>query len=315
MSHKIRNLTIALIIVAAAAWPAGVRAQDIVKEALTAFPADTIHFEFSNAASLRSLPNYSSLQKRYMGPELQKLEDSLSKLGVSDKDISSLVLGWRDNAGNLDLEGFAGGTFDPQAIAARAAAQGLITTPLNNTQAYCLGSGGPVDCVVILSKSLGAFGSTDSLQALLDARAGNGQGLSSNESFAKLVSEGKSSAPIWGVATGPAVSKFFKAWMPNQGDVKLDWSQTFSGVQSLTYSVDATDKVNLKVKMECASADAATNLRQLIDGVKMLQQMAWQNQNANKPNPLANLDVSVENTQLLLSLSADYDALENIATQ
>lgn len=315
MSGKNRNLMTAVLACAVMAWPSGALGQDIVKEALAGFPPDTIHLEYSNAASLRSLPNYASLHKRYMSPELQKLEDSLVQLGISEKDIESLILGWRDNAGNLDLEGFASGTFDPQAIAARASAKGLITTPLDNQQAYCLGAGGPVDCIVVLSKTLGAFGSTDSLQALLDARSGNGQSLSSNASFAKLVEDGRSSAPIWGVATGPAVANFFKAWMPNQGDLKLDWAQTFQAVQSLTYSVDASDKVDLKVKMDCTTPDAASNLRQLIEGVKVLQQMAWQNQNANKPNPLAGLDVSVNDAQLLLNLSTDYGTLQNLAGQ
>src|SRR5215471_17162393 len=62
---------------------AGLQAQeqDIVKEALQFFPADTVHLEYSNPAKLRKLPNYASLRQRYLGAQLQKIEQSLGKLG------------------------------------------------------------------------------------------------------------------------------------------------------------------------------------------------------------------------------------------
>ena len=44
--------------IAALAFAATLRGQDLVKEALGSFPRDTIRLEYSNPAKLRTLPNY-----------------------------------------------------------------------------------------------------------------------------------------------------------------------------------------------------------------------------------------------------------------
>ena len=91
--------------------PPAVRAQDLVKEALSGFPTQTIRLEFSSPAKLRSLPNYASLRQRYVGPKLRKLIDALGQLGVREDDISGLVLGWQLRKHRNDLVRLRHGSF------------------------------------------------------------------------------------------------------------------------------------------------------------------------------------------------------------
>ena len=57
---------------------------------------------------------------------------------------------------------------------------------------------------------------------------------------------------------GGAVADWFGGWLSSQNNVKLDWGQVFKKVDSLTYAIDAADKVNMDMKLNCATpADAA----------------------------------------------------------
>lgn len=301
-----------VIAVAAPAFPAALEAQSLVSESLASFPRETIRLEYTDAAKLRTLPNYSSLRQRYVGAALKNLEGSLAQLGIQESDVNELALGWRAGSTGLELDGLASGRFDSGTIAERAAARQMLPTQIAGGSAYCLGKEAASMCVTVLGPSLGAFGAPDMLGRILAARAGNGANLNSNEKFVKLVKDAPTRATIWGVAVGPAVADWFKGWMPNQGSLQLDWSQTFQGVQALTYSVEPSDQVTLDVRMDFATPEAAANTRQVLEGVKMFQQMAWQSQNPNQPNPFESLNVETDGPRVLLKLVAAYAALQGV---
>jgi hypothetical protein len=285
-------------------------ARDLVTEALSGFPPGTVRLEFSSPSKLRRLPNYQNLRQRFVGPRLQALETSLSKIGIREEDIDELMLGWQPGTGMADFYGFASGRFDPKAVAASAAEQGLAPTDVGGQQAYCLGESASGTCVIALEYSLGAFGTTNLLTSIVEARSGQGKSLNSDDRFARLVGDVRKDTPIWGVAVGPAVGDWFRGWMPSQGNIKLDWSRVFENVDSLSYTVDASDKVNLDMQLNCKTEQAATSLRQILEGLKLAQQLAWQNQNPNRPNPFEAMDLGVSGRQISLKLTTDYSQLE-----
>jgi hypothetical protein len=290
--------------------PGAAPAQDLVKEALSGFPTQTIRLEFSNPAKLRSLPNYASLRQRYIGPRLRKLVEELAQLGIREEDISGLVLGWQPGSAEMALYGFATGRFSAQAVTESASQRNMPATPVAGKQAYCLEAGLAGTCVVVLQDSLGAFGSLTALTSLLEAREGQIPSLSSDNRMASLVAGADKEAPIWGVAVGAAVADWFRGWMPNQGNLKLDWGKVFGDVNSLTYSVAAGDNVTLGLKMDCKSSESAASLRQVLDGLKMVQQIAWDSQNPGKPNPYQAMNVGLEGHLVSLSLTTGYAELE-----
>lgn len=291
-------------------FPGTTAAQSVVNDALAAFAPQTIRIEYSSPAKLRKFPNYQNLHQRYVGPRLQALEASLGELGVREEDIDELVLGWQEGKSQMDLYGLAAGRFDAKGIADHAASRGLSPTPVAGQQAYCLEAGQTGTCVAALSDSLGAFGSLSSLTSLLETRAGQSPSLSSDERFTRLVGTVDKDAPIWGIAVGLAVGDWFRGWMPAQGNLKLDWARVFEKVNSLVYNVEAGDKVNLTLKLDCATQEDAASLRQVLEGLKLAQQLAWQSQNPNRPNPFASIEVSQNSRQLSLLVTTDYSELE-----
>jgi hypothetical protein len=186
----------------------------------------------------------------------------------------------------------------------------MAATPVAGKPAYCLEAGLAGTCVVVLQDSLGAFGSLTALTSMLEAREGQVPSLSSDNRFPSLVAGANKDAPIWGVAVGSAVADWFRGWMPNQGNIKMDWSKVFGDVNSLTYSVAAGDDVTLGLKMDCKSSESAASLRQVLEGLKLVQKIAWDSQNPGKPNPYQAMDVGLESNQVSLKLTTGYSELE-----
>jgi len=106
------------------------------------------------------------------------------------------------------------------------------------------------------------------------------------------------------------VPDWFRAWMPAQGDLQLDWAKAFQSVEALVYSVDTADKVRLDVKLDCATPQAAESTRQVLEGLKLFQQLAWQNANPNRPNPFEGVEIGSSDRRVSLKMTTSYADLE-----
>lgn len=290
-----------------------IQAQDLVSDALAWLPSQTVALEYSDPSALRSLPGYASLRAHYLGRNLRALESSLGKLGIQESDIDQMVLGWQIDAGSkMRYEGVATGQFDAASLRRNAAAARIAPHTVQGFPAYCFPQDPNLTCVTVLDNTLGVFGPLPYLEAMLKARAGNGPSIASNARFARLVRDATSDNPIWGVALGPAVSKWFKGWMPGEKNLQMDWASAFKDVQAISYHIGVGDRVNLNVKLDCASIGAAAQVSQLLDGLKLFQQIAWQTSNPHQPNPFQSLDVEAQNRQVSFHLRADYATLEHV---
>lgn len=303
-----RLIAAVLAMLGIAAWA---EAQEVVKEALTSFSPQTIRLEYLSPAKLRSVPNYASLRQRYVGPSLRTMEQSFEKLGMKESDVDELVLGWRPGStATMEIEGLVAGRFTAKTIADRAAAAGMALSDVNGLSAYCLGREPAVTCLLVLKHSLGVFGSLDSLGTMLATRNGEAPSLNTDARFSKLVGEAQTEAPIWGVAVGEAVADWFRSSLPGQGNLQMDWGKAFNAVEAVVYNVDTTDKVRLSVKMDCADDQSAESTRQVFEGLRMFQQMAWQNMNPNRPNPYEGVEIARDGKRVSLKMTTDYADLE-----
>jgi hypothetical protein len=303
--NAIRRLALALVLTAGIGV-APLFGQDLVSVALNSFPADTIRLEYSSPATLRQLPNYASLRQHYMGPRLKELVASMAELGVSETDVDQLVLGWSFDGSNLNLYGFAEGHFRPDVLEARAAARNIPPQQIGGKTSYCLGAGLATQCVVVLSPTEGAFGTLGSLSQIMGALNGGGVALGSNANFVEVVKQEQAGAPIWGVAVASAVASWFKGWMPKQNAVEMDWTKVFQGVDVLGYKIQTGNDVQLSLDLYCKSGEVAGSLRQVLEGLKLAQQIAWQNQNPNQVNPFQKMELSQTGSQVGISLVASY---------
>ncbi len=286
--------------------------QAILREALATFPTKTVRVEYSGLGTLRTLPIYVNLRQRLTGPRLQGMETSLAQLGIRESDIDELMLGWQTSGKTLDLFGLAVGRFNARDIADRAAAMTLSSTMVAGLPVYCLQASGAGTCVVALEDTLGAFGTLPTLTAMLEARNSGAPTLNSDSHFVALTGEASKNVPIWGVAVGPAVEDWFKGWSPVQGSMKMDWGDLMKGIDSMIYTVATTDRVTLDVKLDGATPEAAARARQLLDGLRLAQRIAWQTQNAGRPNPFENMEVGLEGSRVTLGMTMPYASLDGV---
>jgi hypothetical protein len=289
--------------------PPQLAGQDFATLAMSGLPLQTMRVEYSSPAKLRRLPNFQSLRAKFLGARLQQLESALDQIGIREDDINDLMIGWKPGDKEMDLYGYASGNFNQAQVASRAAAQGLTPTPISGQQAYCLTAGVTGTCVVILDNSLGAFGPLSSLTTVLDAHSGQIPNLNSDTRFTSLMGDVNKEAPIWGIALGGAVADWFGGWLAAQNNLKLDWGQVFQKVDSLTYSINAADNVTVDIKLNCATPQDAATLRQVLDGLKMAQQLAWSAQNPGHPNPYGAMNVEAHDKQIGLQMTMAYSEL------
>ena len=310
-------MLLAVMVLAGIPWKAA--AQDFVTTALSGLPTQTLRVESSSPSKLRKLSNYKNLRGKFLGPRLQQLESTLDQIGIHEDDIDDLLIGWKPGDKEMDLYGYASGHFDKAGVANRASAQNLTPTPISGQQAYCLTAGVAGTCVVILDNSLGAFGPLSTLTTLLEAHEGQAPSLNSDPRFTSLLGDVNKGAPIWGIALGGAVADWFGGWLATQQNgLKLDWGQVFQKVDSLTYDIDVADKVNLNVKLNCSTSQDAATLRQVMDGLKMAQQLSWAAQNPGHPNPYSAMNVDVHDKQIALQITmayADLTLASGVGTQ
>ena len=178
---KVRTLLAAVLLPAALLGPTALRAQDLVKDALQSFPTQSVRLEYSNSAKLRKLPDYTVLRQRYLGPQLQKLEKSLSQLGIQESDVDELVLGWQAGSSGLDLNGLALGRFarEPHigndqrelvAVASHGEHHPKVTERAINDEARR-----PLDGVALVTENVGGQEQTGEEQTKQKAEGGGGK--------------------------------------------------------------------------------------------------------------------------------------------
>jgi hypothetical protein len=298
-----------VLLVAIGIGAAPIYAQQLGKEALGSFPAGTIQIEYSRPAALRKLADYNTLRQRYMGPWLKGLESSLKELGINESDVDELVLGLTPGGSKKQLYGLATGRFDSKVLAARAAERHIAPETIGGETGYCLGAGLDTPCVVLLGPNLGAFGTLNSLSEMMDVRNGVRPSLGVDAKFAKILTGSQTEAPIWGIATDGAVAAWFQGWMPTQQNIQLDWAQVFQNVDTLSYRVDTGNNVELHMELYCKSSEAAGSLRQVLEGLKLAQQLAWQSQYPNQTNPFSGMEVASNGAEISIQLAASYSEL------
>ncbi len=306
MSKRMLSLTLAIFLAAIAGQAFG---QNLAQDALSSFPADTVHIEFSSPQRLRSLASYNDLRHRFVGQKLVDLETTLGKLGIQESQIDDLVLGWRPSGSTMELFGLASGHFDIAGIKKSAQQRGIAPENLGGSPAYCVGAGVSTECALIFDSTHGAFGTLETLSDIMDVRQSAKPSVGSNSGFSQLVDEAPKQDPIWGVAEGPGVADWFNGWISNASSVQLDWTKVFSNVDSLTYGIETGDNVKIALRLNCNSPDSATSLRQVLEGLRLAQQLAWQHQSPNQPDPFEGTEIELNGSEVTLKMAATFGQL------
>jgi hypothetical protein len=310
------------------------QAQDLMNEIVVSLPPNTVRIEFVSLGKLRQLPDFSNLRQQFVGPRLSALQRSLEELGLGEADVDQIVLAWQPigkasdavDPADVDadggtvankwpsfLDGLAAGRFDAKVIAEHARARHVSMTSFSGRSAYCLQKGTST-CVVFLNESLAVFGGRKSLSEILYARDGGGANLIFSPKLLELLQDTPAEASIWGIAIGPAAAEWFKAWLPGKDDLRLDWPRMLKSVEAFHYSVVAGEKLRVDIRLECKTIEASARLTQLLQGMRLIQQLIWQAENPNQMNPVQTWDVKAESKRVSVKMTAAREALRDYSS-
>jgi len=132
---------------------------------------------------------------------------------------------------------------------------------VNGDEIFCPGAG---ICLLFLEDSVAAFGTSEQLKTILEARQGTIARLSSNRNLLDLIYATDRAAPVRGAAFGSRLgSVLTDAFITTIGK-DIDWVRYSAGISTFGYSVNLDDKAHVNAILECKTSTAATLLRQML---------------------------------------------------
>jgi hypothetical protein len=251
-------------------WLAGSVAQaQLLLEATAAFPAQTTSLEYDSLATLRKLPNYSSLRKQYSGEGLQRVQKDLLSMGISEDQLSEVVTA----AGPHGFFGLLAGSFHLASVARESAKHGIAPNAMEDGMVYCSKDS---TCVLLLQTEEGHafFGTLEQLHAISDVRQGQAPALGTNAAFVDLQSRMDQKSPVRGFAPGREIGEWIGPSLPQAVSSRLDLPRLFSSIEDFGYSVKLDSKAHVGLNLICSSEQAGTVLRDALSAASGLARAA-----------------------------------------
>lgn len=297
-------------------FPALLVGQSSGRDALSAFPADTQEFAYSNLAQLRSLPDYQVIQQFLLSSQLKGFTDFLRSLGVDpDKDVDEVTLGWHGSPIDPSAYyGLASGRFDPGKVHDFFVQQNLPWQQYSGYDLYAYGSGNASRDLyfAFLSYSTAAFGRLGDLKTLLDVRAGSKPSLETKDDFVKYEGEMEGTSPQWGIATGAAAANHAAPWLAGGGKLPFDPQSALSPVRAVLYRIDWGSGFTMHMSVVCDSVQSASMLSQLINAWQSVRQAPDPNMNPALTSFIQGLQVSSDGSRVELTGSAPAQIVDQI---
>ena len=322
-----RALTIRVLVLAAwllgglgvLLFPAPLAADDLPSEVLNTFPADTLQVAYTNLADLRSLSVYPQIRQRILTRQLHAFEEFLHPMGIEpEKDIDEVMLGWRGEVvGPAGFLGLAEGRFQPALIQQYFEHTNLPVREYDGANLYAFGSGSDPDDLffTFFGDSLAAFGRLGDVKAMLDARQGSANALSTNSDFVSWQGELDGTGPQWGIMNGKSAANLAGGWLAPGAPKNVDLSSLASSVRALLYRVQWDTGFSTQLFMVCNTPESAAGFANLIG---LLQQAAQKPAPAGGkalPPILQSIEIQRDGARLELDVSGPPELLNQILPQ
>jgi hypothetical protein len=298
------------------ASPCLLQGQQLPREALSSFPADTQQIAYSNLADLRSSSEYPKIRERVLNRQLRYFQDFLRSIGIEpEKDVDEVILGWRgpgtDSAGFF---GMAAGHFQSDRVRQYFARTQLPVRQYQGFDLYAFGSGhDPTDLFfTFLNNSLGAFGRLADLRALLDIRLGSVNALDSNSAFVNWEGEIEGLAPQWGILSGKAAANLAAGWFSASPQLNVDLKSFMTPVQAVLYRVQWENGFSANLAIVCKDTQSAGVISQLLSIFQSAPQPVAAGQGVSFPAILQTMEAHQNGSRVELNVSGPMEALDQV---
>lgn len=289
--------------------------QQLGREALSSFPADTNQITFSNLAQLRSLPDYPSIRQRMFNQQLNNLQEFLRSMGVDpEKDVDEAMLGWRGEPSNVGgYFGLAAGRFLAAKIHDSFVRNKLPVREYQGVELYAYGSGEDAADLffTFLNSSMAAFGRLGDLRAILDVRAGEHAALDSRQMFVNGEAELEGTAPQWGIATGKAAANLAAPWLTSGGKFPVDPSAFSGTLRAVLYRVEWDNGFTAKLAVLCQNSESASALAQVLTLLRTFPPSP-SNASTSVASLLRDMDIQASDSRVDLKATGPIETLDQV---
>jgi len=297
-------------------FPALSNGQQLAREALSSFPADTHQVAYTNLAQLRSSPDYPQIRERLLNRQLRYFQDFLRSMAIDpDKDVDEVIFGWRGQPSDTTgLFGMAQGRFQPEQIRQYFIRSQLPSRQYAGFDLYAFGSGeDPADLFfTFLDSSLAAFGRLHDLKALLDVRSRTANALETNSSFVGWEAELEDTSPQWGILSGQAAANLAAPWLAGGRKLNVDLSAFMKPVQAVLYRVEWENGFSSHLAIVCKNPESASALATLLNLLRSAQQQGTADSGAAVASILQGVEAHQNGSRLELSASGLVAALDQV---
>ncbi len=297
-------------------FPARLRAQNLAREALSIFPADTQQVTYSNLAQLRDRADYGEIRPRLVNHQLSEFENFLRSAGTDpEKDVDEVMLGWRGNlAEGSSYFGFASGRFDPERAREYFVQHQVPSRSYLGQDLYAFGSGEDRDDLFFayFNSSSAAFGRLQDLKTLVDVQAGNKPPLDSNPDFVGWEGQLEGTASQWGIASGDAARNEAAPWLSGGAKLSIDPKAFLAPIQAVLYRVEWGGGFTAHLSILCQSAESASALAQVINLWKQSRSATADASQSHIARFLQGLEVQADGTRVELTGSGPIEAIEQV---
>jgi hypothetical protein len=109
---------------------------------------------------------------------------------------------------------------------------------------------------------------------MLNVRNGHAPAVASNPSFRDILAGMDLHAPVVGLAPGSEIKELMKEVIPPELASRYDFSQWFSSIESLGYSIRMDTSAHLSAHLLCKSETASRLLTSTLNAASSFQRMA-----------------------------------------
>jgi hypothetical protein len=300
------------------------------------FPASVGEFAYADLRQARAFPWFAQLKEQMLPAKFRQFEQFLASAGM-DPNTQVEEMAWAlvatstgTNAGISSVPtaeqiiGVAMGQFQPAAMETYFKSKKTPTATVRGYTLYSFGATVGADDLVFLflDANTAAFGQRTQMEKMLEVRFGAQPSVMTNTAIYSLINQANGHGIVWAVLN-PSYARLALGQLVPGATQFAQAGPLLAKIQSLLITVQSGNGIQADFQANCATADDANTMSQLLSaGLMLVKYQASQQKNDSlsqmletariAPNDTRlNVDVSLSNDQVVALIASKTFALQN----
>src|SRR5579864_8834589 len=322
---RITGLFLALILTFSLLAPA-THAGALSSDVIGLFPASVGEFAYADLRQARAFPWFAQLKEQMLPAKFRQFEAFLASAGM-DPNTQVEEIAWAlvatSTGTNLGVSsvptaeqilGVAQGQFQPAAMEAYFKSKKTPTATVRGYTLYAFGATAGADDLVFvfLDANTAAFGQRTQIEKMLEVRFGASPSVMTNTAIYPLINQANGHGIVWAVLN-PSYARLALGQLVPGATQFAQAGPLLAKIQSLLITVQSGNGIQADFQANCATADDATTMSQLLSaGLMLVKYQATQQKNDSLSQMLETARIAPNNTRLNVDVSLSNDQIASL---